>query len=179
LTKTEEKPLNAPVCCNLHILVLFLRQRIRKSKRLIFAGYKVTPQWKVGSYRIDLVVEGNDKRLAVECDGDRYHPLDKLGEDMERQAILERMGWIFSRIRGSEFFRDADRWPFPVGAQALAPVFAKLDSLEITPLSEDRKDPLRPSNELTDRVIRRAEELRAHWATRDAEFTPALDGVGN
>jgi very-short-patch-repair endonuclease len=95
-------------------------------KRLLFAGYKVTPKWKVGSYRIDLVVEGKNKRLAVECDGDRYHPLDKLGEDMERQAILERMGWIFTRIRGSEFFRDADH--------ALAPVFAKLDSLEIAPL---------------------------------------------
>jgi hypothetical protein len=42
-------------------------------KRLLAAGYRVTPQWKVGSRRIDLVVEGNARRLAVECDGDRYH----------------------------------------------------------------------------------------------------------
>ncbi|MGA7626452.1 MAG: hypothetical protein WCA91_23035, partial [Candidatus Acidiferrales bacterium] len=54
---------------------------------------QLTPQWRVGTYRIDLVVEANHKRMAVECD--RYHPLDKLGEDMERQAVLERMGWIF------------------------------------------------------------------------------------
>ena len=37
-------------------------------------GYWVTPQVKVGQYRIDMVVEGhNDARLAVECDGDKYH----------------------------------------------------------------------------------------------------------
>jgi very-short-patch-repair endonuclease len=124
-------------------------------KRLVLAGYRVTAQWRVGAYRIDLVVEANDKRLAVECDGDRYHPLEKLGEDMERQSILERMGWVFSRVRGSEFFRDADR--------ALAPVFAKLELLEILPLGEDKKGEPRPSNELADRVIRRAEELRVSW----------------
>jgi very-short-patch-repair endonuclease len=124
-------------------------------KRLVLAGYRVTAQWRAGAYRIDLVVEANDKRLAVECDGDRYHPLEKLGEDMERQSILERMGWVFSRVRGSEFFRDADR--------ALAPVFAKLKWLEILPLSEDKKDEPRPSNELADRVIQRAEELRVSW----------------
>ncbi len=129
-------------------------------KRLVLAGYRVTAQWRVGAYRIDLVVEANDKRLAVECDGDRYHPLEKLGEDMERQSILERMGWVFSRVRGSEFFRDADR--------ALAPVFAKLESLEILPLGEDKKHEPRPSNELADRVIRRAEELRVSWSSVDS-----------
>jgi very-short-patch-repair endonuclease len=126
-------------------------------KRLVLAGYRVTPQWRVGAYRIDLVVEGNEKRLAVECDGDRYHPLDKLGEDMERQAILERMGWSFSRIRGSEFFRDANH--------ALAPVFAKLESLEILPLGEHKKTEPRSTDELTAEVIRRAEELRTSWCS--------------
>ena len=65
--------------------------------------------------------------LAANCDGIGTSAL--LGEDMERQSILERMGWVFSRVRGSEFFRDADR--------ALAPVFAKLESLEIFPLGEE------------------------------------------
>jgi very-short-patch-repair endonuclease len=59
-------------------------------QRLTHAGYRVTPQWPVGAYRIDLVVEGAGKRLAVECDGDRWHPIEKLEEDMARQAILER-----------------------------------------------------------------------------------------
>jgi hypothetical protein len=93
--------------------------------------------------------------LAANCDGIGTSAL--LGEDMERQSILERMGWVFSRVRGSEFFRDADR--------ALAPVFAKLESLEIFPLGEDQKDKPRPSNELADRVIRWAEELRVSWCS--------------
>ena len=125
-------------------------------KRLVQAGYRVTPQWRVGAYRIDLVVEGSDKRMAVECDGDRYHPLDKLPEDMERQAILERMGWTFSRIRGSEFFRNP--------ASAMAPVFSRLESLDIFPLGEHVTEELQPVDELTKQVIRRAEELRVAWA---------------
>ena len=115
-------------------------------------------------------MEANDKRLAVvECDGDRYHPLDKLGEDMERQAILKRMGWIFSRIRGNEFFRDANH--------ALAPVFTKLESLEIVPVGQDKQDQPCPPNELTDRVIRHAEELRVAWASPSPDLAATLDGV--
>jgi very-short-patch-repair endonuclease len=128
-------------------------------KGLVRAGYRVTPQWRVGAYRIDLVIEANEKRMAVECDGDRYHPLDNLGQDMERQAVLERMGWVLSRIRGSEFFRDADR--------AMAPVFAKLESLDIVPVGESANYVPCPPNELTDRVIRRAEELRVSWLPSD------------
>ena len=45
----------------------------RVADQLIRAGYRVHPRWKVGAYKIDLVVEGTSKRLAVECDGDRYH----------------------------------------------------------------------------------------------------------
>ncbi|WP_406707183.1 hypothetical protein [Tunturiibacter gelidoferens] len=32
------------------------------------------------------------ERLAVECDGDRFHTLETLQSDMERQAVLERLG---------------------------------------------------------------------------------------
>ncbi|MGI9861921.1 DUF559 domain-containing protein [Moorella naiadis] len=77
-------------------------------RRLVNCGYRVQAQWPVGYYRIDLVVKGKGRRLAIECDGDRYHPLEKLEEDMARQAILERLGWRFVRIRGSHFFRDPD-----------------------------------------------------------------------
>lgn len=92
-------------------------------KILTDAGFKIRSQWEVGYYRIDLVVEGGGKRLAIECDGDRYHPIEKLAEDIERQTILERLGWQFVRIRGSAFYRDADA--------AMRPVFARLDELEI------------------------------------------------
>ena len=123
--------------------------------RLISAGYRVHPQWPVGARRIDLVIEGETKRLAVECDGEKWHTPEQLQQDLERQAILERLGWIFVRIRGSVFFRDADR--------AMAPVFAKLAHLSIEPLGAASQPPQPAGTPLLDRVRRRAELIRAEW----------------
>jgi very-short-patch-repair endonuclease len=134
-------------------------------KRLAVAGYRVTPHWRVGTYRIDLVVEGDGKRLAIECDGDRYYPLEKLPEDMDRQSVLERMGWTFTRIRGSEFLRNPVR--------AMKSVFEKLQTLEI-PLagkSADAELAVPIPHDVVDRVIHRAEELRKNWSkTNGAGF---------
>jgi very-short-patch-repair endonuclease len=69
-------------------------------------GYRVVPQVKVGQYRIDMVVEGHDDaRLAIECDGDRYHGPEKWADDMQRQRVLERAGWTFWRSFASAFVR--------------------------------------------------------------------------
>lgn len=74
---------------------------------LVERGYRVIPQVKVGEYRIDMVVEGhNDSRLAIECDGDRYHGADRWEHDMNRQRILERVGWKFWRCFASTFVRN-------------------------------------------------------------------------
>jgi very-short-patch-repair endonuclease len=68
-------------------------------ERLIAAGYDVQTQVSIGSFRIDLVVgDPNRKRLAIECDGEQWHTPEQLQKDLERQAILERQGWIFVRI---------------------------------------------------------------------------------
>jgi very-short-patch-repair endonuclease len=107
-------------------------------KRLLDAGYRVKTQWQVGYFRIDMVVEGDGKRLALECDGDRWHPIEKLAEDVERQAILERLGWQFVRIRGSAFYRNPDR--------AMETVFSKLSQLGIPPAGSDGEA---PPNDLT------------------------------
>ena len=72
-------------------------------RRLTAAGYQVKSQVRVGAYRVDMVVAGLSSRLAVECDGDRFHRLEDLEHDLARQAILERLGWRFERIRGSQF----------------------------------------------------------------------------
>lgn len=67
-------------------------------------GYIITPQVKIGPYKIDLVVEGSNQRLGIECDGDKYHPPSKWFEDSLRQKHLERMGWNIYRIWGSDFY---------------------------------------------------------------------------
>ena len=126
----------------------------RVVERLVAAGFKVRPQWTVGRYRIDMVVEGKAGRLAVECDGDRYHPIEKIPEDMARQAVLERLGWRFVRIRGSHFFRDPE--------DAMSLVFDALRLKGIEPEAELPIEPA-PASELLDRVRRRAGELLADW----------------
>lgn len=93
---------------------------------LIKKGYKVVPQWEVAGYRIDLVVQGENSKLAIECDGDKYHnALEKWHEDIERQQILERSGWKFWRLSGSSFYRHKEK--------ALDSLWTKLDELKITP----------------------------------------------
>jgi very-short-patch-repair endonuclease len=127
-------------------------------RHLAKSGYQVVPRWKVGSRSIDLVVEGNGKRLAIECDGDRDWSLEKLRDDMDRQAMLERLGWTFVRVRGSLFFRDPDR--------ALRPILDKLQSLDIPAKGASSNGAHGPAalDELTRRVTDRAEELRAEWS---------------
>jgi very-short-patch-repair endonuclease len=94
-------------------------------------GYRVTPQVKVGSYRIDMVVEGhNDARQAVECDGDKHHGADKWADDMQRERNIRRAGWgVFWRCFATSFIRRrrdmlddllktlAERGIEPIGAE--------------------------------------------------------------
>ncbi len=122
-------------------------------QRLLAVGYRVQTQWPVGAYRIDLVVEGKSDRLAIECDGEKWHSHDQLQRDLDREAILCRLGWKFSRIRGSVFFRDPE--------VAMAPIFSKLDQLGIEPVEKDAAP-----TEIEDsvqRIVRNAGSLRAKW----------------
>ena len=78
-------------------------------RRLLQGGYRVQPQVGPFGFRIDLVVEGADgRRLAIECDGDRFHGPEQWREDMRRQRVLERAGWQFWRCFASSFYRDMD-----------------------------------------------------------------------
>ncbi|MDY7106776.1 MAG: AAA domain-containing protein [Actinomycetota bacterium] len=99
-------------------------------RRLVARGYRVRPQHPVGRFRIDLVVNGTTKRLAVELDGDAYHGPDQWKDDRNRQAILERLGWTFHRVRGSAFYRDPE--------EALRGLWDRLDALGIYPAGDER-----------------------------------------
>lgn len=74
---------------------------------LLDLGYRINPQIAVGNYRIDFVIEGaDDRRLAIELDGDKYHGPDKWAADIRRQKALERLGWVFWRCWGSAWIAD-------------------------------------------------------------------------
>lgn len=129
-------------------------------ERLITAGYRVEPQVWAGRYRIDMVISDGNSQVALECDGDRYHGFEEIPADMARQAVLERVGWRFVRIRGTKFYREPDA--------TMEWVFHELARLGVEPAGalpetgeQDEK-----SLALRDRVIRRAWEIMQEegWA---------------
>jgi very-short-patch-repair endonuclease len=91
--------------------------------RIAERGYHVIPQYEAAGYYIDLVIEGMNRRLAVECDGEYWHGPERYAEDMARQRVLERCGWIFWRVRSSTFYLDPDA--------AMASLWQKLQQLGI------------------------------------------------
>lgn len=94
-------------------------------RRLTARGYRPIPQFRIGAYRIDFVLNAPDgRRLAIECDGDAYHGPEQWESDMRRQAVLERVGnCVFVRIRGSIFAREP--------SAAMRPVWQRIDELGI------------------------------------------------
>jgi very-short-patch-repair endonuclease len=123
-------------------------------RRLATAGYHVESQVWIGGYRIDMVVSDGTHHAALECDGDRFHPIDRIPADMARQAVLERVGWRFVRIRGTRFYRHADA--------TMAWVFEELDRLGVEPVGvapEATASADAGTAEFRDRVVRRAWEI--------------------
>lgn len=121
-------------------------------KCLLAAGYKIIPQFKVGAYRIDMVVQSGDKKVALECDGERFHTVENLDSDLARQAILERLGWRFVRIRGSVYYRDPE--------QTMEDVKESLTKYGILPTFEDEGSDKPANNELVNVVKMKARAFR-------------------
>lgn len=112
-------------------------------------GFHVIPQYQVGSRHLDLVVVGDGARIAVECDGHRYHTnVEQTDSDARRDRELYRMKWEVIHIRESEFEFDQE--------QEMAKVWSALDARGIRArvlprdgrggwapvvLSEDDEDP--------------------------------------
>jgi very-short-patch-repair endonuclease len=100
---------------------------------LVKRGYRVEPQVRCGGFRIDFVVEGREgRRIAVECDGDRFHGPGQWAEDMARQRVLERAGWTFWRCFASDFRRRR--------TAVLEDLFTTMSDLGIEPLGSNGVD---------------------------------------
>lgn len=126
------------------------------AKSLSDQGYHLVQQWKVGAYRLDMVALYGKKTVAIECDGERWHSgEEKIREDMERQTILERLGWRFIRIRGSEYFRCPEK--------TIERVVSELSAFGIEPEStaDETVDANDRNTELLQRVENRAAQIIA------------------
>ena len=122
------------------------------AKALVSKGFHIVQQWEVGAYRIDMVAVYKNRKIAIECDGERYHSgEDKILEDMQRQTILERLGWKFIRIRGSEYFADPENTINRVADLLLNYGIKYEDNFTATSVNRD--------TELLQRVKQRAAEI--------------------
>lgn len=132
-------------------------------------GYHIVQQWEVGAYRIDLVAVCGNKKVAIECDGERYHSSSaQVRNDMERQTILERIGWTFIRIRGSEYFRQPDK--------TIERVVEELEALDIHPeVAEEVVFEAGRETELLKRVKHRAEMILKLEVTDENSYVNKVD----
>ena len=98
-------------------------------------GYALIPQYEAYGRRIDIVVVGDGRKLAVECDGATWHGPEQFAMDSARQRDLERVGWTFFRIRDVDYYLDPQR--------ALEPLWSLLAELEVHPrgMSPPEPDP--------------------------------------
>lgn len=124
-------------------------------KALVSRGYNIIQQYPVGAYRIDMVATYKGQKIAIECDGERYHSgAEKIREDMERQTILERIGWTFIRIRGSEYYINKDK--------IILNVISKLNEYGI--FSENiSASIIENDSALKNNIILKAKQIRSDW----------------
>ena len=119
------------------------------AKYLISEGYHIEQQWEAGLYKIDMVALFQDKKVAIECDGEKWHSTEEqIREDMERQNVLERCGWEFIRIRGSRYFKNPE---FTMKA-----LIEELNRKGIYPESMEDKRYLTKEKELLNKIKNRA-----------------------
>lgn len=101
-------------------------------------GYHVVPQVSVGGRSLDLVVVGQQSRLAVECDGPHHLAPGQVSDDLARERELRRTGWRIFHLPLSEFELNQDR--------ALRPLWTQLDALGIQPGARDSASITKPSS---------------------------------
>jgi very-short-patch-repair endonuclease len=120
------------------------------------AGHRITQHYQVGEYTIDLVIEGEQgNRVAVRCEGDRSQSMEAVAEEMDRQRTLERLGWEFVRVRGSEFLRTPER--------TMKKLIRRLTEFDIRPTGPKAEVDSGGADSLDARVFKRAEMIRTRW----------------
>lgn len=132
-------------------------------ERLANEKYHVTIGVPVGEFILDLVAIGEKgNRVAFQCDGDREITREALEASLYRQMTLERLGWSFIRVRGSEFLRHPD--------ETMKKIKRRLTKFEISPLGLLSADPKKQEEqreaqgkELLQQIIDRARMIQTHW----------------
>jgi very-short-patch-repair endonuclease len=78
-------------------------------KALRKEGYKPYSQTPCGKFRIDIALYIKGKKIAIECDGEKFHSSPKQLEHDERKNVyLEKHNWHVFRFEGKEIYHDVN-----------------------------------------------------------------------
>lgn len=129
-------------------------------RELIHHGYHVERHFAAGAYAIDMVVLCQGRKVAIDCDGEHWvNSIQQAAEERCKQAVLERLGWIFLRIRGSHWYRNPE--------ETFRRLMAELARHGIEP--EESENGHQPAGEqrasVLAKVRQRAEEILVQWHT--------------
>ncbi len=104
--------------------------------------------------------------MAIQCDGDRDITPEDLEAGLNKQMTLERLGWRFIRVRGSEYLRHPH--------ETMGKIQKRLKKFGIQPMgafstngkrngegAKDEED--LQSSDLHKQVLQRAESIRSRW----------------
>ena len=126
-------------------------------KAIAERGYKIDALVSAGAYLIDLVASYQDKKVAIECDGEAYNSSpEQIQADMHRQAILERCGWQFERIRGSHYYGNRE--------EAIENLISRLNKHGVYPETAETEH----SSDLMERIQAAANKfMQEHFAPKE------------
>ena len=88
---------------------------------------------------------------------------------MERQTILERIGWQFIRIRGSEYYRNK--------TQTIENLIKSLNKLGIEPEQSLHQEQNSKKYDLLDRVKERANIIRQEWEEEQSQIVTEKSNI--
>lgn len=75
-----------------------------------FSDADIIQQYKVGGFRLDFLLQINDLKIVLECDGKAYHSSNEAyAYDVYRQKELENMGLKVYRIWSTNWFQDKEK----------------------------------------------------------------------
>ncbi len=121
-------------------------------------GFHVEEQWLVGSCRIDMAVLSRDLRVAVSCEGEELGEEGRAEERQRKEAVLERLGWAFLHLRGSEFYRAPQK--------AMDDMEEKLRRYGVLPAGQEASAGKKRAD-LMARVMETAARIREEWRRDD------------
>ena len=123
---------------------------------LIRQGYPIIQQQLVGNYKISIAIICNNKKVCIECHGEEQsNGKENILLNMEKQAVLERMGWNFIHIRSSEYFNNPK--------ETIKRVIVELTSLGITKTAQNNINAITKDNILLQKIQNKAHHIIQEW----------------